>query len=90
MKFTSKTYWRWRKNIKRRPTYFTTYWINYSERKNKSDLCGLDAQIMEVELAVRMPLDHIYLFENKTPFSTFLFYGPPGTGKTLIAKAVAA
>jgi len=45
---------------------------------------------MEVELAVRIPLDHIYLFENKTPFSSFLFYGPPGTGKTLIAKAVAS
>jgi len=53
---------------------------------------GLDAQILEIQEVVELPLKKPELFKKVgiKPPKGILLYGPPGTGKTLLAKAVAA
>jgi 26S proteasome regulatory subunit T5 len=66
--------------------------LDEKPKEELSDIGGLEKQIIELEEAIILPIEHKHLFDaiGIKPPKGVLMYGPPGTGKTLMARACAA
>jgi 26S proteasome regulatory subunit T5 len=77
------------------PEYDSRVKVMELEEKPKeelSDIGGLEKQILELDEAIVLPIEHKHLFDaiGIKPPKGVLMYGPPGTGKTMMARACAA